>query len=421
MRSRWTRRRIAAGAASATGRSPTASIPARRKRSTSVHGHEPSATAGGAWSRTGWNAQWVAGALGRASAARGPGRRAAPACDERRRETVAPHEPGCESSERRNVHGSPSGIGPGSPGCGHQWVERPTAAKVPPAGAERGVPWGRGRRYPAAFFRRVRMPASQAPVTIAWFRHDLRLDDNPALAAAADRGAVVPVYVLGSGRGAALGAGGRVAVVAPPVAGKTRRRVREGGHAARDPHAARRSTRCESGREGDAVRTRVVWNRRYEPAVIERDTGIKKALAADGLEVESFNGSLLYRADARGHEGGKAVSGVHALLADAARARGAGGAGGGRRARSGRREAAEEPWIEDLGLLPTIDWAAHDAEDLVAGRGGGGQAAGAVCGAAAWPIPTASATAPTAIGTSCPFAAPPLRRISPRRVVACGS
>ena len=30
--------------------------------------------------------------------------------------------------------------------------------------------------------------------------------------------------------------------------------------------------------------THVAWNRRYEPAVIKRDTAIKKALTADGLE-----------------------------------------------------------------------------------------------------------------------------------------
>ena len=38
--------------------------------------------------------------------------------------------------------------------------------------------------------------AEQAPV-IAWFRQDLRLADNPALAAAAKTGApIVPVYIL---------------------------------------------------------------------------------------------------------------------------------------------------------------------------------------------------------------------------------
>ena len=40
--------------------------------------------------------------------------------------------------------------------------------------------------------------------------------------------------------------------------------------------------------------THVVWNRRYEPALIRRDTAIKKALADDGLLAESFNGSLLF-------------------------------------------------------------------------------------------------------------------------------
>ena len=34
-----------------------------------------------------------------------------------------------------------------------------------------------------------------APVTIVWFRHDLRLDDNPALRAAAARGAIVPLFI----------------------------------------------------------------------------------------------------------------------------------------------------------------------------------------------------------------------------------
>lgn len=40
--------------------------------------------------------------------------------------------------------------------------------------------------------------------------------------------------------------------------------------------------------------THITWNRRYEPAVIRRDTAIKKALTDDGLVAESFNGSLLF-------------------------------------------------------------------------------------------------------------------------------
>jgi deoxyribodipyrimidine photo-lyase len=51
------------------------------------------------------------------------------------------------------------------------------------------------------------MPSSAHAVSIVWFRQDLRLLDNPALAAAlAGGGAVIPVYVLADGPGgAALG------------------------------------------------------------------------------------------------------------------------------------------------------------------------------------------------------------------------
>jgi deoxyribodipyrimidine photo-lyase len=38
----------------------------------------------------------------------------------------------------------------------------------------------------------------------------------------------------------------------------------------------------------------VYWNRRYEPAVIARDAGIKSGLAGGGLEVKSFNSALLH-------------------------------------------------------------------------------------------------------------------------------
>jgi len=40
--------------------------------------------------------------------------------------------------------------------------------------------------------------------------------------------------------------------------------------------------------------TAVFWNRRYEPAVIERDATIKKRLRERGVEVDSFNSALLF-------------------------------------------------------------------------------------------------------------------------------
>ena len=40
--------------------------------------------------------------------------------------------------------------------------------------------------------------------TIVWFRRDLRLTDNPALAAAAERGPVIPLFVWAPEAGLAL-------------------------------------------------------------------------------------------------------------------------------------------------------------------------------------------------------------------------
>ena len=128
--------------------------------------------------------------------------------------------------------------------------------------------------------------------TIVWFRHDLRLDDNPALVAAAARGAVVPVFIWAPDEEQpwAPGAASRwwlhhsleklaaaLAKAGAPLV------IRSGGSL-----EVLRAVAKECGASG------VVWNRRYEPAVIARDTQIKKALAADGLAVESFNGSLLF-------------------------------------------------------------------------------------------------------------------------------
>ncbi len=37
----------------------------------------------------------------------------------------------------------------------------------------------------------------------------------------------------------------------------------------------------------------VLWNRRYEPAIVARDAQVKAALRAEGLHIQSFNGTLL--------------------------------------------------------------------------------------------------------------------------------
>ncbi len=131
-----------------------------------------------------------------------------------------------------------------------------------------------------------------AATTIVWFRHDLRLDDNPALIAAAKRGAVVPVFIWSPEEEAPWepGAASRwwlhhslVAVAASLEKAGSPLLIRRG-----PALATLRKLASETGA------THVAWNRRYEPAVVKRDTAVKKALSNDGLSVESFNGGLLY-------------------------------------------------------------------------------------------------------------------------------
>lgn len=126
------------------------------------------------------------------------------------------------------------------------------------------------------------------PVSIVWFRLDFRLADNPALAAAMKRGSVVPVFIW-----------------APEE-----ERPWEPGAASRWwlHHSLKALAKTLGGlviRRGpslDALRqlvketgaTAVFWNRRYEPALINRDTAVKQALLANGLQVETFNSALLF-------------------------------------------------------------------------------------------------------------------------------
>lgn len=127
---------------------------------------------------------------------------------------------------------------------------------------------------------------------LVWFRHDLRLADQPALAAALNTGRpVVPVFIWSPAEEAPWppGAASRwwlhqslEALSEELLRLGSRLILRMGSTLDQLLTIAR-----ETGASG------VYWNRRYEPAVVQRDTRIKEALGAEGLEALSFNGSLL--------------------------------------------------------------------------------------------------------------------------------
>lgn len=132
--------------------------------------------------------------------------------------------------------------------------------------------------------------ASEAPV-IVWFRQDLRLADNPALAATHKDGRpIIPVYILDETPGVRpLGGASRwwldksLAALGEDLAAIGSRLILRRGQALK---VLRRLVR-ETGAGA------VFWNRVYDGGGVERDRAIKAALQEDGLTCESFNAGLL--------------------------------------------------------------------------------------------------------------------------------
>ncbi len=129
--------------------------------------------------------------------------------------------------------------------------------------------------------------------TLLWFRQDLRLRDNAALAAAVSRGApIIPLYILddaGEGRWRPGGASRwwlhhSLAALDASLRGRGSRLILMRGDAREMLTRLARDLRAGA----------VYWNRRYEPAVIARDSAVKETLRADGVETKSFNSALLF-------------------------------------------------------------------------------------------------------------------------------
>ncbi|MDP0498548.1 MAG: deoxyribodipyrimidine photo-lyase [Verrucomicrobiota bacterium JB022] len=128
--------------------------------------------------------------------------------------------------------------------------------------------------------------------TIVWFRQDLRLDDNVALAAALEQSRnVVPLFIWSPDEegGRAPGGAGRwwlhhaLCDLQQQLAGcNLRLTIRQG-----TAEQVLRDVAKDTGAE------RIYWSRRYEPEAIQRDSRLKTTLKDAGFDVDSFNSSLL--------------------------------------------------------------------------------------------------------------------------------
>jgi deoxyribodipyrimidine photo-lyase len=123
---------------------------------------------------------------------------------------------------------------------------------------------------------------------IFWFRSDLRLADNPGLAAARDTGKpVIAVYILDDVNPGIWKQGGAARwwlhQSLKELGGKIPLTLRKGD-------AAKEIARLVKETGASAV----FWNRRYEPWAMARDKKIKESLKGDGIEAHSFGSFLMF-------------------------------------------------------------------------------------------------------------------------------
>lgn len=128
--------------------------------------------------------------------------------------------------------------------------------------------------------------------TLLWFRQDLRLQDNPALQSALARGGeIVPVFILDDAAEGRWRMGGAsrwwlhhaLVALEASLQGLGSRLVIARGDSVQELRDLVRKTGAGA----------IYWNRRYEPALIARDSAIKAEFQSAGLDVKSFNGALL--------------------------------------------------------------------------------------------------------------------------------
>ena len=139
--------------------------------------------------------------------------------------------------------------------------------------------------YPAA----MSTPVS----TLLWFRQDLRVTDNEALAAAIEIGApIVPVFIFSPEEEGTWAPGG------------ASRWWLHGSLFRLDEDLRRLGSRLILRRSHDSCQEllqlarecnakHVLWNRRYEPCIVARDRRVKSEALEAALEAHSFNGTLL--------------------------------------------------------------------------------------------------------------------------------
>ena len=132
----------------------------------------------------------------------------------------------------------------------------------------------------------------QGAPLILWFRQDLRLADNPAVAAAAAAEVpVIPLFVLDDDTAASWRPGGASRWWLHHSLARLDASLRQRG--SRLILRRGRADRIVEDLLAETGASRVIWSRCYEPAAIARDRQLKKRLTDGGVTAESVNAALL--------------------------------------------------------------------------------------------------------------------------------
>ena len=134
--------------------------------------------------------------------------------------------------------------------------------------------------------------APSHPPALVWFRHDLRLADNPALSAAVERGGpVVCVYVLDDETPGAWALGGASRWWLHHALIALNADLEQAGNRLILLRGKAETVIAEVAAEVKAGA--VFWNRSYAPYDKEPDARLKTGLKNSGIDARSFNGNLV--------------------------------------------------------------------------------------------------------------------------------
>lgn len=130
------------------------------------------------------------------------------------------------------------------------------------------------------------------PVTVVWFRQDLRLHDNFALEYALHQGIILPIYILDDTSSDKWKIGSAARWWLHHSLDSLSKSLSKYGH----------QLHFFSGNPLDILKQLVqkigpltiVWNRCYEPYAIKRDTLIKSYFTEQKISVNTFNSSLMF-------------------------------------------------------------------------------------------------------------------------------